>query len=264
MVIHNMNILEEYILSRPSNQNILDIFDGEWSSKLPEKYGLHTRPGTASLFEDARVAWLEEVFGPVSGLDVLELGPLEGGHSYMLQERGANSVTSIEANTRAFLKCLCIKEVLKLNKVKFMLGDFSSYLEETDTVYDLVFASGVLYHMPNPVLLLKNISKVTSRLFLWTHYYDKDIVDAKADLANKFSGMKSIRIDGVNYALAEQHYNEALGWSGFCGGGKPTSMWMTKESLIAALNDFGFTQLTFGFDGKDHPNGPAMAICASK
>ncbi|WP_456381005.1 class I SAM-dependent methyltransferase [Thiolapillus sp.] len=259
-----MNILDEYILSKPSGQNILDIFDGEWSSKLPHQYGLHTRPGTASLFEDARITWLEEVFGPVSGLDILELGPLEGGHSYMLQERGANSVTAIEANTRAFLKCLCIKEVLGLNKVNFMLGDFAPYLEETDLSFDLVFASGVLYHMSNPVLLLKSISRVTSKLFLWTHYYDKNIIDTNGSLASKFSGIKSLDIDGKIYQFAEQHYNEALGWAGFCGGGKPTSIWMTKDSLIAALKDFGFTQLTFGFDGKDHPNGPAMAICASK
>ncbi len=259
-----MNILDEYVLNKPSSQNILDIFDGEWSSKLPERYGLHTRPGKASLFEDARIVWLEQIFGPVSGLDILELGPLEGGHSYMFQERGVNSVIAIEANTRAFLKCLCVKEVLGLNKVKFMLGDFSPYLEKTDSLFDLVFASGVLYHMPNPVLLLKNISRVTNKLFLWTHYYDKNIIESDDVLANKFSGLISIEIDGKIYDCAEQHYNESLGWEGFCGGGQPTSMWMTKDSLIAALKDFGFTELTFGFDGKEHPNGPAMAICASK
>lgn len=259
-----MNILDEYVLSKPCDQNILDIFDGEWSSKLPDRYSLNTNPGNAPLFEDARVAWTEEMFGLVSGLDVLELGPLEGGHSYMFQERGVNSVTAIEANTRAFLKCLCIKEILGLNKVNFMLGDFSAFLEETDSTFDLVFASGILYHMSNPVMLLKNISRVTRKLFLWTHYYDKDIVENSTDLDKKFTDIKSIVVDGKKYDCAQQHYNESLGWGGFCGGGQPTSIWMTKDSLISALTDFGFTELKFGFDGKDHPNGPAIAICASK
>lgn len=97
-----MDILDAYVLSRPSAQNALDIFKGEWSSRLPDRFGLRTEPGTARLFEDGRVIWAEEVFGDFSGWNVLELGPLEPGHSYMFQAREADKVVSIEANTRAF------------------------------------------------------------------------------------------------------------------------------------------------------------------
>lgn len=259
-----MNILDEYILTAPSNQNILDIFDGEWSSIIPESFDLTTKPGRAALFEDGRVTWANEVLGPMTGYDILELGPLEGGHSYMMQNMGAKHVTAIEANTRAFLKCICIKEALGLDKVNFMLGDFEKYSEITDHHYDLVFASGVLYHMPNPVQLLKNISRISNRLFLWTHYYDHEIVNANKNLAKKFSKEHIINIDGHNYTCMEQHYNEALGWDGFCGGGQPTSKWLTKNSLTEALKNFGFTKITFGFEGKDHPHGPALALCATK
>ena len=103
-----MNILDSYIKNEPNNQNVLDIFKGEWSSHLPEEYGLDTQPGFANLFEDDRVVWVEEIFGNFMNWKVLELGPLEGGHSYMLLNKAAGKVVSIEANTRAFLKCLCI------------------------------------------------------------------------------------------------------------------------------------------------------------
>ena len=94
-----MNILDQYVTRAPTQQNILDLFDGEWSSMMPTTSGLTTRPGTAALFEDGRIAWAEQQFGGFNARRILELGPLECGHTYMLHERGAESIVSIEANT---------------------------------------------------------------------------------------------------------------------------------------------------------------------
>lgn len=41
----------------------------------------------------------------------------------MLEQAGAAEVVAVEANTRSFLKCLCIKEVLGMRAVRFLLGD---------------------------------------------------------------------------------------------------------------------------------------------
>ncbi|MGX2041182.1 class I SAM-dependent methyltransferase [Methylocaldum sp. MU1018] len=259
-----MNILDTYVLTEPSIQNVLDIFKGEWSSKLPDNFGLVTQPGTAGLFEDIRIAWAEQIFGNLSDWKVLELGPLEGGHSYMLQHRNANKVISIEANTRAFLKCLCIKEIFNLDRVEYKLGDFMSFLEKDNSRYDLVVASGVLYHMEDPIKLLKLISRVSDRLFIWTHYYDQKIISSREELSHKFSPVSSFEYDGVIYESSTQSYKDALAWSGFCGGPKPVSRWLTRESIIKALEQFGFADIQINFDHLDHPNGPAFAICAKK
>jgi hypothetical protein len=56
-----MDTLDAYITDAPSSQNVLNLFKGEWSSKLPQELGLSTQPGTAGLFEDARITWTEEV-----------------------------------------------------------------------------------------------------------------------------------------------------------------------------------------------------------
>lgn len=161
-----MDILDAYILMEPDNQNVIDIFKGEWSSRIPDNFNLTTEPGTDGLFEDERVTWAEEILGSFADWNILELGPLEGGHSYMFQDRDANKITSIEANTSAFLKCLCIKEVLKLDRVEFKLGDFMPFLRKDDATYDMVFASGILYHMEEPIELLKLISKVSDKVFI--------------------------------------------------------------------------------------------------
>jgi len=258
------DILDAYVLTEPTDQNVLDIFEGQWSSQLPDKYGLVTRPGLARLFEDDRVVWTEQTLGKFSDWKILELGPLEGGHSYMFQNKGAKKVISIEANSRAFLKCLCIKEILELDKVEFKLGDFVAYLENDDSKYDLVFASGVLYHMEEPIQLLKLISEVSDRLFIWTHYYDQEVISNREDLRRKFSPLSSFEYDGVSYEYSTQAYQDSLEWTGFCGGSKPTSKWLTRDSIMRALEQYGYNDIQINFDHLDHQNGPAFALCARR
>jgi hypothetical protein len=43
----------------------------------------------------------------------------------------------------------------------------------------------------------------------------------------------------------------------------PTSYWLTKESIVGILSDFGF-KVVIGEDAKEHPNGPAMTLYASR
>ena len=259
-----MSILNAYITKAPSAQNILDIFSGEWSSRLPADSNLITAPGSAALFDDSRIDWVAEILGYFSGKTCLELGPLEGGHSFMMQKMGAKKIIAIEANSRAFLKCLCIKEIFKLDKVDFKFGDFMPFLTNDKSKYDLVIASGVLYHMEEPVELLKLISKVSDQVFLWTHYYDKNIISRRDDLAHKFNRLSSFEYDGITYEYSTQSYKKALDWAGFCGGPNTVSKWLTRGSIIKALEQFGFADIKIGFDHLDHPNGPSFAICAKK
>ena len=258
-----MQTPNRYVAEPPSPQQILDLFDGEWSSQMPSGSGLRTRPGFAALFEDARINWLSELFGGFAGRSVLELGPLEGGHSYMMQRSGAERVVSVEANTRAYLRCLCVKEVFGLNKVKFLLGDFVEYLRSSDDRFDLVLASGVLYHMQEPVELLQLASKKASALMLWTHFYEASVVKATQP-ALKFGPIERRSFDGMEYEAAEQRYLDALEWAGFCGGPAPTSRWMTKKSILEVLDRVGFTTVVTGFEHMDHPNGPAFALFARR
>jgi len=258
-----MDVQSQYVLKKPSPQNVLDIFADEWSSAMPLPE-LKALPGKAYLFQDNRLEWGLEKMGGVEGLNVLELGPLEAGHSYMLQKQGAKSVHAIEANNRAFLKCLCIKEIFGLDRVRFELGDFVEYLETTQERYDLVVASGVLYHMLEPLRLLERISQVSDRIFLWTHYYDREIIAANPNLQHRFLASTSFIHAGRQYEGAEQIYKDAVKWLGFCGGPKLTSRWLTRESLLAAIKSCGFVNIETSFEERHHPHGPAIAICATR
>lgn len=257
-------INEQYATSTPSPQNALDVFRGEWSSRLPPPLDT-LNAGAALLFDDPRIAWMLEKAGGCQDLQVLELGPLEAGHSYMLEKAGAAQVVSVESNTHAFLKCLIVKELLGLSKVKFLCGDFVSYLRDRERKFDLCIASGVLYHMVNPAELIALLaSRCARHVFFWTHYYDSDVIRKHSTLTKKFPGEEAAEYQGFKHVLYRYEYLDALGWGGFCGGSARYSYWMSRDDILRCINYFGFSNVEIGFDDPNHPNGPSFALLASR
>jgi SAM-dependent methyltransferase len=254
-----------YLTTTPSSQNVLDIFKGEWSSKLPPPLD-QLQAGEIELFQDARIKWLISELGDLHGQTILELGPLEGGHSYMLELGGAESITAIDANTHAYLKCLIAKELLGMRRVRFLHGDFVEYLKAPDCQqFDIGVASGVLYHMVNPAELIALMAKCCQKhLLIWTHYYDEDWAQA-GELQSKFPFTQQADYEGFSHTLIRQYYGDpAVLSTGFCGGSRPYSNWMYRDEIIKCLNYFGFMKVQINFDHYDHPNGPAFTLLASR
>jgi Protein of unknown function (DUF1698) len=258
---HHSSFLDEYVTTAPSPQNAVNIFAGTWSSALPEP--LHeVTAGPTPLFDDERVAWAVERLGGVSGRSVLELGPLEGGHTYQLLRDGA-SVTAIEAQTRAYLKCLIAKELLGMRDARFLLGDFMEYLRNEPEHVDICFASGVLYHMRNPVETIALFGDVADHLYLWTHVYDAEIIHAGRH-RNRYRGSVPASYRGFEHTLHRFDYARSLSGKGFCGGGAAYSNWLSRADLLGALDRFGWEIGEIAFDTPEHLHGPALALVASK
>lgn len=256
-----VRFLDQYITSAPSPENLVNLFKGEWSSRLPEPYA-SLQAGAIGLFDDGRISWAAEQLGGFNGKTVLELGPLEAGHTYMLERLGAAEIVAIEANTRAYLKCLIVKELLALKRARFLCGDFVEYLRGEDRCFEAAIASGVLYHMRNPVELLALLAAKCDRLFLWTHYYDAQVIHRQPHLAVKFPGETAAEQHGFRHTLYRYEYQASLEWKGFCGGSAEFSNWLSREDILSCLRHFGFTDLRIGFDDPNHPNGPAFAVAA--
>ena len=257
------SILDSYVSVAPSAQTAVDIFAGEWAARFPPPL-VDVKAGVAPLFEIEHVPWGVEVLGGVDGQRVLELGPLEGGHTYILDRLGAAQVVAVEANTRAFLKCLISKELLGIPSARFLCGDFVSYLadhaEHGAAPFDLCLASGVLYHLSDPVTALGLMRRASDRLILWTHYYNPEIVESRPDLAAKFPGATVLERLGFRHTLYRQEYQAALDRPGFAGGHAETSAWMSRDDVLGALDHVGFDVVAIGHEERDH-KGQGSCFC---
>jgi len=254
---------ERYVTSGPSAQQVLDIFKGEWSSALPAPF-CDCEAGRAPVFGDPRLKWGVERLGGVDGRRVVELGPLEGGHTWMLEQLGAAEITAIEASERAYLKCLTVKELTGLRRARFLYGDSVAYLRETDERFDVGIASGILYHMTNPVELLALLAAHCDRLYLWTHYYDEAALLRAPKVRARFRGTSEATYAGFTHTRHRFHYQATRFRLGFSGGSAPYSQWLTRDTILAACRHLGFPHIEMAFDEPYHPYGPSCAFVAMR
>jgi SAM-dependent methyltransferase len=256
------SILNQYVRGVPSAQAAIDLFEGEWSSQFPARMGLHA--GHAPLFEDPRIAWVIDQAGGVEGKRVLELGPLEAGHTSMLHAAGAD-VVAIESNSRAFLKCLIVKEIMGLARASFLLGDFVSYLETNREKFDLVVCSGVLYHSTDPIALLESIARIGCPIAIWTHYFDPTVVAVDPTKARMFVATpESVSWRSHTLSMHRRNYLESLEWAGFCGGPESSAVWMQRDDLFTVLRELGYSNISVMSDDPGHQNGACIMLFASR
>ena len=252
-----------YCTLPPSNQTLSDILKGAWLSAFPEEYGVQA--GAVKHFEDGRVLWAERTLSKgLKGLSILELGPFEAYNTWQFDQLGAKSVISIETNDINYLKCLIVKEMTGL-KGRFLYGDFIRYLELCSERFDIVWASGVLYHQIEPLRLIELISKVTDTVFIHTHYYLDQVIREDRDLYSFFVPERD-RTESIGHYSARLHFRSYKQTKSgtFAGGPEAYSYWMEKEDIFAFLQYCGFNEIMVGVDHPGNPNGPAMYFLAQR
>ncbi len=250
----------------PNAQDTVDIFRGQWVTAFPPELGVQA--GAVNHFDpdvDPRVPWVaEQVPGGLTGRSVLELGPFEGYQTAVLEWRGADPVVAVEGSQTAFLKCLVVKELLGL-RARFLYGDVLGFLEETQDRYDIVWASGILYHQTDPVGLLERIGPRTDRIFLHTHCIDPGrTVRGPADDRLDPSGDVHQSWHGRDLHLHCYRYVDDVATNGFAGGPRDHALWMERADIEFVLGELGFTDIRYGVLDIDNPAGAAFFLLASR
>jgi hypothetical protein len=245
----------------PSAQNAVDLVPG-WNAAIPHDPPLDA--GKMALFADPRLAWLLSKLGPLTGRSVLELGPLEGGHSFMLERAGAASIDAVEANKLAYLRCLIFKEIVGLKTARFHLGDFLKWLDEVDRSYDLIVASGVLYHMRDPLRCLELIARRSATVYFWTHYVTDEAMSRSDRRRSVFVEDETQRFRDNRIRLYRRSYHGADRTAVFSGGPTDEHRWMHRDDFLRVLALLGFDDVQIKFEQPDHVNGPAFSVIARK
>ncbi|CAN5571014.1 hypothetical protein BH18VER1_BH18VER1_07370 [soil metagenome] len=199
--------------------------------------------GHVSAVGDVRIRYFQEFAPEAAG--ILELGALEGAHTFMLAEHSqVQRVVALEGRAANLRKALFLKSIFGAQKAEFLQANL-----ETDPLsygdFDAVFCSGLLYHLPEPWKLIERIAAVAPKLFLWTMYSD----DASADLlVEGFRGRRQVE-GGVDEPLS---------------GLSDYSIWLTLGSLIEALTRSGYERIEIFQNDLAHPAGPAVTLGAAK
>jgi hypothetical protein len=250
---------DRYDMRMPFPTNALDIFAGQWSGEIPT----FNRGTLSKFYEDHRILFFEKHIAGFSGKKILELGPLEASHTYMMSVRGASDILCVEANRNSYLKCLIVKELLSIN-ARFLLGDFCLLLRDNPPRVDVIIASGVLYHMTDPLGLIEGMVRASDTICIWTHYFDADIIRRRPELSDKFA-QQTLKVNFYDreITMCEQSYLESVEWGGFCGGAESKSYWLTRDGIFAAFEALGY-DIVVGDEALDHPNGPCLTFVARR
>lgn len=266
-------VFEGMVLKAPDPQWTVDLFSGDWAYELPIP-GVHSGKGRGFLEKHHAVWQCEQKFGRLHGMSCLELGPNEGEISFHLHHAGCSEVLAIEARVLSFLKCLVVKNFLKLDSVQFALGDFVKYMESSDRRFDLCMAAGVLYHMPDPVRVIELMAKRAKRISLATHYFHEKILqyDPAADKTGMpcanwtfpapegfihTHGSLSVRYHRYEYP-GRQDDHETYGH----GGTAMFSNLMSLDDICRTLEHFG-CKIVALTDSADCERGPFVTLAAT-
>jgi hypothetical protein len=121
----------------------------------------------------------------------------------------------------------------------------------------------VLYHLRQPVEVLKDMARVSDRLFLWTHYYDPVALD-RPEVAVHFASQNARAVDDFEFTEHRYEYKDALAWNGFCGGSASYANWLERDAILECLRRAGFRSIEIGFDDPMTRHGPAFALVAQR
>lgn len=203
----------------------------------------HDYGGAVSAAGDIRVERFFR-FAP-NATNILELGALEGAHTFILAERpGVKRVLALEGREVNLRKARFVKELLRAENAEFA----QTNLEEGDLTalgkFDAVFCSGLLYHLPEPWKLIETLSAMAPKLFLWTHY----AAESEAQVLPDGRRGKIQPEGGTDEPLS---------------GMSSTATWLTLGSLIGTLTTSGYGNIDVIYNDLTHPNGPAVTIGAT-
>ena len=130
-----------------------------------------------------------------------------------------DSLIGLEGRDFLLARANFVKDVLGNTKATFVQCDFEKDDITAHGPADIVFCSGLLYHLSQPWTLIEAIAKVAPRLFLSTHYAEKEDVE---------------RLHYKGILFKEGPYSDAL------SGLVDASFWPTFKHLAIMLTDYGF------------------------
>jgi SAM-dependent methyltransferase len=118
---------------------------------------------------------LEAAGGTLEGKSVLDIACCSGGFSVEAARSGTSRVLGIDVVDRYLEQARFIRDTLGLGNLDFRKMHIEDLSPETVGTFDVTFCFGLLYHLENPVLAMRRVSEVTSKVLV----VDTDLLPPK-------------------------------------------------------------------------------------
>lgn len=207
----------------------------------PAKRGVSIEP------QDYRIEFLKKL-DPTRRRSVLEMGCAEGYHTVWLAAL-FEQVTSVEVRPKNVISTLVNLFIHEVKNVQLLLGDVRDLGPRLGR-FDVLFHSGILYHLMDPVEHLHRMRGTADALLLDTHYCQDGTSLERGDVV--FEG-RTYRA----YVWPEGGWSEA--WSGV----DPTSRWLHRDALLQVVREIGFTEVEV-FADYGTQFGPRLGLWAQR
>ena len=120
----------------------------------------------------------------LEGKTVLDIGTADGFYSFLCESRGAKKVVAVDwlkfpgftaahkiLNSKVeFQKLVIDDSTLGFTKLKSIIGTINDIAEK----FDIVLLFGVLYHLPNPIMVIQKLFENTNMLLIASHIIDSE------------------------------------------------------------------------------------------
>jgi hypothetical protein len=143
-----------------------------------------------------------------------------------------------------------IKNLFGLDRVRFALDDVRQVTPERYGRFDVVVSMGVLYHLPDPHVLVANLARLGDVVYLTTHY---------ANERHPQHGPPA-KLETPWGLFRGRRYQE-YGVEDTLSGLNEHSIWLYADDLLEMFRRAGFGDIkVIAQDDNTSPDGPPSSI----
>lgn len=158
-------------MTKPDAQQQLEAL-GPWFYEFDLPNIGHTRsvvpPEVTKIF-DTRLEMVSRVVDAHFGsrlpeISCIDVGCHEGFYSLAMSRKGVRQVRSIDFRESNIKKARFVAEAFGIRNIEYRQGDAEHLSPETVGQHELCLFLGLLYHLENPMLCLRNIAAITKEV----------------------------------------------------------------------------------------------------
>ena len=181
--------------------------------------------------------------GSLDGRTVVDLGCLEGGFTLAFAQGGAASALGIEARELSVQRCELAKTLLGVENAEFVIADIKDELGRHDP-FDVVFATGILYHVADPAGFLRTMRSACGHVALVDTHIAR--LDAATHDCSPIVSRDSYGSTARGRMFPEyppdvsDDAKEAMAWAAYSDA---DAFWPLEDDLVQMMHDAGFARV---------------------